>query len=150
MARKKSNKDLAAGLGSSWKKGRGKAALLGGVDEKELEEQIKANPEKVVKATANTVAMIPIADIEVNPFNPRTDFASGPLEELMSSIKVHGLVQPITVRPIKKGKFQIISGERRWRASQKAELTEIPAYIRVVDNDQEMLEMALIDNYLND
>lgn len=142
---KTSRDKLAAGLNLR-KKGKGKGALFGGSGAKELAKDIIANPEKVVKATANTIAMIPIADIEVNPFNPRTDFAPGPLEELMASIKVHGLVQPITVRPMKTGKFQLISGERRWRASQKAELTEIPAYIRVVDNDQEMLEMALIEN----
>ena len=142
---KTSRDKLAAGLGLR-KKGKGKAALFGGSTAKEFAEAIIADPEKVVKATANTIAMVLIADIEANPFNPRTDFAPGPLEELMASIKVHGLVQPITVRPMKTGKYQLISGERRWRASQKAELTEIPAYIRIVDNDQEMLEMALIEN----
>ena len=103
-------------------------------------------PEKVVKELANTVANIPVKAIEPNPFNPRTDFNEDALKELASSLKVHGLVQPITVRSMATGKYQLISGERRWRASQMAGLEEIPAYIRAVDNDQEMLEMALVEN----
>jgi len=104
------------------------------------------SPEKVVKELANTVANIPVKAIEANPFNPRTDFNEEALKELAASLKVHGLVQPITVRSMATGKYQLISGERRWRASQMAGLTEIPAYIRAVENDQEMLEMALVEN----
>lgn len=103
-------------------------------------------PEKVVKELSNTVANIPIKSIEANPFNPRTDFDEEALNELAASLKIHGLVQPITVRSMATGKYQLISGERRWRASQMADLEEIPAYIRVVENDQEMLEMALVEN----
>jgi len=103
-------------------------------------------PEKVVKELANTVANIPVKAIEANPFNPRKDFNEAALKELATSLKVHGLVQPITVRTMGTGNYQLISGERRWRASQMAGLEEIPAYIRAVENDQEMLEMALVEN----
>jgi len=105
-------------------------------------------PEAVqeVKDLANTVANIPVKDIEANPFNPRTDFNEEALNELAASLKVHGLVQPITVRSMPSGKYQLISGERRLRASKIAGLEEIPAYVRAVDNDQEMLEMALVEN----
>jgi len=99
-----------------------------------------------VKDLANTVADIPIKKIEANPFNPRTDFNEEALNELATSLKVHGLVQPITVRSKPNGTYQLISGERRWRAAQMANLEEIPAYVRAVDNDQEMLEMALVEN----
>ena len=102
--------------------------------------------EKVVKELANTVANIPVKAIEANPFNPRTDFNEEALNELATSLKVHGLVQPITVRSMVTGRYQLISGERRWRAAQMAGLEEIPAYIRAVENDQEMLEMALVEN----
>ncbi len=102
--------------------------------------------QETVKELANSVANIAIASIEANPFNPRTDFNEDALKELAVSLKVHGLVQPITVRKMPSGNYQLIAGERRWRASQMAGLEEIPAYIRAVDNDQEMLEMALVEN----
>ena len=101
---------------------------------------------ETVKELANSVANIPVSSIEANPFNPRTDFNEEALRELATSLKVHGLVQPITVRKMPSGNYQLISGERRWRASQMAGLEEIPAYIRAVENDQEMLEMALVEN----
>lgn len=101
---------------------------------------------ETVKELANSVANIPVVSIEANPFNPRTDFNEDALKELATSLKVHGLVQPITVRKMPSGNYQLIAGERRWRASQMAGLEEIPAYIRAVDNDQEMLEMALVEN----
>lgn len=83
--------------------------------------------------------------IEVNPFQPRADFDEKALNDLADSIKVHGVIQPITVRRLKNGNFQLIAGERRTRASRLAGLTRIPAYIRQA-NDQEMLEIALIEN----
>jgi ParB family chromosome partitioning protein len=86
-----------------------------------------------------------IDTIEVNPFQPRTHFNQEALEELALSIKELGIIQPITVRKLGYDKYQLISGERRFRASQLAGLTQIPAYIRVA-NDQEMLEMALVEN----
>jgi ParB family chromosome partitioning protein len=92
-----------------------------------------------------SVSMIQISDIEANPFNPRTHFEREALEELSQSISVHGIIQPLTVRKVGADKYQLISGERRFRASQLAGLTEVPAYVRVA-NDQTMLEMALVEN----
>lgn len=109
------------------------------------DQEIAENQEEVVKELSHTVAMIPIHQIEVNPFQPRNQFDEAALEELSESIKVHGLIQPITVRRLSANAYQLISGERRLRASKRAELTEVPAYIRLA-NDQEMLEMALVEN----
>jgi ParB family chromosome partitioning protein len=83
--------------------------------------------------------------IQAGAFQPRTDFDETAIRELAESIKVHGIIQPITVRELEKDKFEIISGERRYRAALKAGLTKVPAYIRDVD-DQRSLEMALIEN----
>jgi ParB family chromosome partitioning protein len=93
----------------------------------------------------NSVSMLPVKSIEANPFNPRTNFEKNALEELMESIQIHGIIQPLTVRKLGRDKYQLISGERRFRAAQMAGLTEVPAYIRVA-NDQTMLEMALVEN----
>ena len=92
-----------------------------------------------------SISFISIKDIEANPFNPRTHFEQESLEELSKSIQVHGIIQPLTLRSTGRGRYQLISGERRFRASQLAGLTEVPAYVRVA-NDQEMLEMALVEN----
>jgi len=94
---------------------------------------------------SNTTNEILISQIEANPFQPRTEFEERALNELAESIKVHGIIQPITVRKMGYDTYQIISGERRTRASIIAGLVKIPAYVRVA-NDQEMLEMALIEN----
>ena len=91
------------------------------------------------------VQLIDVNNIEANPFQPRTEFEVKALNELSESIKVHGLIQPVTVRKMGYDKYQLISGERRTRASIMAGLERIPAYIRIA-NDQEMLEMALIEN----
>jgi ParB family chromosome partitioning protein len=91
------------------------------------------------------VALLPISSIEANPFNPRTNFEKEALEELSQSIRIHGIIQPLTVRKLGRDNYQLISGERRFRASQLAGLTEVPAYVRVA-NDQAMLEMALVEN----
>ncbi|MGK0384054.1 MAG: ParB family chromosome partitioning protein [Bacteroidia bacterium] len=92
---------------------------------------------------------IPISEIEANPFQPRTRFDQEKLDELAASILQLGIIQPITLRKVRPNKYQIISGERRFRASQLAGLTEVPAYIRVA-NDQAMLEMALVENIQRD
>lgn len=110
-----------------------------------MDQQIAENPAEVVKELSHTVAMIPLEEIEVNPFQPRNEFDEDALKELSASIEVHGLIQPITVRRLSANEYQLISGERRLRASKMAGLTEIPAYIRLA-NDQEMLEMALVEN----
>jgi len=116
--------------------GRGLSALL-------------ANDDKDLTASGNVgfggTSLIPIDQIEANPFNPRTNFEEDALKELTASIMEHGIIQPLTVRKISKDKYQLISGERRFRASQMAGLTEVPAYIRIA-NDQSMLEMALVEN----
>ena len=94
---------------------------------------------------ANATDNIDIQKIEVNPYQPRTHFNQEALDELASSIKHLGIIQPITVRETENGQYQIISGERRYRASLLAGLTEIPAYIRHAE-DNNMLEMALVEN----
>lgn len=96
-------------------------------------------------APSGGVALIPVEAIEANPFNPRTNFEKEALRELSDSIAVHGIIQPLTVRKLGRDKYQLISGERRFRASQIADLKEVPAYVRVA-NDQSMLEMALVEN----
>ncbi|MCW3102205.1 MAG: Chromosome partitioning protein ParB [Bacteroidetes bacterium] len=122
--------------------GKGLSALLENANTDITSNKTKLEGEgKVVGAIAN----IEIAQIETNPFQPRTQFDEDALNELAGSIKEHGIIQPITVRKLGYDKFQLISGERRFRASQIAGLTSVPAYIRIA-NDQAMLEMALVEN----
>lgn len=97
------------------------------------------------KGLVGAISMLDIESIEANPFNPRTNFERDALEELSASIATHGIIQPLTVRKLGRDKYQLISGERRFRASQLAGLKEVPAYVRVA-NDQAMLEMALVEN----
>lgn len=118
--------------------GKGLSALL---ENAETDITSKSNNAGVV----GSVSMLPIESIEANPFNPRTNFEKAALEELSQSISIHGIIQPLTVRKLGRDKYQLISGERRFRASQLAGLKEVPAYIRVA-NDQTMLEMALVEN----
>lgn len=94
---------------------------------------------------AGAIAQIDIDKIETNPFQPRTDFDETALNELSESIKNQGVIQPVTVRKMGYDKYQLISGERRLRASKMAGLKKIPVFIRVA-NDEQMLEMALIEN----
>jgi ParB family chromosome partitioning protein len=119
---------------------KGLKALLGDIEKKNAEEK-----KEFIRELSHTTAMIPVEAIEINPFQPRNEFENGDLEELARSIKTHGLIQPITVRKLGGNKFQIISGERRWRATKLAGLEDIPAYIRIAD-DQSMMEMALVEN----
>lgn len=122
--------------------GKGIRALLSDIDDETEVLKISASDEDSI---INTVPKIKLELIEVNPFQPRADFNPQALEELASSIKIHGVIQPITVRKITDRKYQLISGERRLRASKMAGLAEIPAYVRTA-NDQEVVEMALIEN----
>lgn len=117
--------------------GRGLGALL-----KDTEQPLKRE-EKA--AAGPSIDMIDINAIEMNPYQPRTHFEEEALQELSDSIKLHGIIQPITVRRLSAGKYQLISGERRTQASKRAGLKTMPAYIREA-NDQQMLEMALIEN----
>ena len=116
--------------------GRGLSALLENAD-----TDITAVEHKAL----HSIADIEIRQIVANAFQPRTDFDQEALEELCESIKVHGIIQPITVRKIGYEQYELISGERRTRASILAGKNKIPAYIRLAD-DQQMLEMALIEN----
>ena len=120
--------------------GKGIRALLANIETQEAE-----NPVELVKDLTHTIASLPVDSIEPNPNQPRADFDPVALNELSESLKVHGLIQTVTVRRMPGDKFQIISGERRFRASKMAGLKEIPAYIRIA-NDQEILEMALVEN----
>lgn len=123
--------------------GRGLSALLENASTLQPKDTIIEKT--TIGNVAGPIAMLSITQIEANPFQPRTTFDQTALRELASSIETHGIIQPITVRKVGASKFQLISGERRFRASQLAELDEIPAYIRTAD-DQAMLEMALVEN----
>ncbi len=121
--------------------GKGLSALL---DDTEV---VQNNRQQVSNegASLGTISHIKISQVEVNPFQPRSEFEPQALHELSTSIKLQGLIQPVTVRKIGQNTYQLISGERRLRASKLAGLAEIPAYVRTA-NDQQMLEMALIEN----
>lgn len=99
----------------------------------------------LIQNLSKDFSFIPVEQIEVNPDQPRKSFDATDLNDLKESIKIHGLIQPITVRRMAEDQYQLISGERRWRASKLAEIKEIPAFIRVA-NDAEMMEMALVEN----
>lgn len=122
--------------------GKGLRALLTKIDEVETKPQEK---KKVVAELSRSITEIDITSIEPNPYQPRKEFIESELLELVQSIKTLGLIQPITVRKVAENKFQIISGERRWRASKLAGLKEVPVFLRIAD-DQGMLEMALVEN----
>lgn len=126
--------------------GKGIRALLNTIDEemKGPEEKTPVPP-AVSGQSAGSIVRIPLEQIEVNPKQPRRDFDEQALKELSESIKLHDIIQPVTVVKISPVKYQLISGERRWRASKLAGLKDIPAYIRTAD-DQQMLEMALLEN----
>lgn len=113
--------------------GRGLNALIS--DAKEIQEN----------AGHINFSEVDVNRIDVNPYQPRTHFEEGALEELVSSIKKLGIIQPLTLRKESQGRYQIISGERRFRASQRAGLTRVPAYLREA-GDEELLEMALVEN----
>jgi ParB family chromosome partitioning protein len=122
-------------------KGLGIGALLSTMNTN-LEVEDK---KELVNQLSTTVNEIPLSNIETNPYNPRVEFEPEALNELADSIRMHGLIQPITVRHLGGEKFQLISGERRLRASKIAGLESVPAYIRIADDDA-MLELALIEN----
>jgi len=120
--------------------GKGLSALL-----ENSNTDITTNNTSANQQLLSNISRIPLSQIETNPFQPRTHFKKEALIELSHSIKEHGIIQPITVRKIGNNRFQIISGERRYKASEIAGINEIPAYIRLAD-DQSMLEMAIIEN----
>jgi ParB family chromosome partitioning protein len=120
--------------------GRGLSALL-----KETPTDIISASDKNADQLVGSILEIELKNIEVNPFQPRTYFDKEALSELANSIKELGVIQPITVRKLEGNKFQLVSGERRFRASKLIGHDTVPAYIRIA-NDQEMLEMALVEN----
>ena len=120
--------------------GRGLSALL-----KETSTDINSASDKNADKLVGTIVEIELSSIAVNPFQPRTYFDEEALTELANSIKELGVIQPITVRKLEGNTFQLVSGERRFRASKLIGNTTVPAYIRIA-NDQEMLEMALVEN----
>jgi ParB family chromosome partitioning protein len=120
--------------------GRGLSALL--TEDKSDSKSVGASS---IANQAGVVIYIPLTQIEVNPFQPRTTFESESLQDLSDSIRIHGVIQPITVRKIENNKYQLIAGERRLRATKLAGKTEIPAYVRAA-SDQESIEIALIEN----
>ncbi|MGB3464843.1 MAG: ParB/RepB/Spo0J family partition protein [Cyclobacteriaceae bacterium] len=123
--------------------GRGLGALLNDSAETPVKENTSAAKQPEEREAG--IYEIPVSEVEVNPYQPRTDFKQEALEELAESIRVQGIIQPITVRQLNKNSYQLISGERRLQASKLAGLENIPAYVRKAD-DQQMLEMALIEN----
>jgi ParB family chromosome partitioning protein len=126
-------------MGKKKELGKGIRALLNNIEDNEVERN------EVVKKLSSHIEVISLDQIEINPFQPRRTFDDEQLQELAESIKTYGIIQAITVRDMKDGKFQLISGERRYRASKLAGLNEIPAFIRIAD-DALMLEMALVEN----
>ncbi len=123
--------------------GKGLKALLSNINK----EDKKSKPEQSTpeEPMVSSVALIPLQQIIANPDQPRNTFEKESLDELALSIKTYGLIQPITIRSFGKNQYQIISGERRFRAAQLEGLKEIPAYIRSA-NDLEVLQMALVEN----
>jgi len=120
--------------------GRGLSALL-----KDPENDIKSVSDKNADKVVGNIVELDVDTIAVNPFQPRSNFNDEALQELASSIRELGVIQPITVRKLDFNKYQLVSGERRYRASKLIGLDTIPAYIRIA-NDQESLEMALVEN----
>jgi ParB family chromosome partitioning protein len=134
MTNPKQNKDAL---------GKGIRSLLQSIDS-DLKTNTGTLKSTVVEAVTS-MKRIPVDEIETNPKQPRRDFDQQALNELAASIKLHDLVQPVTVSQLPSGKYRLISGERRWRAAKLANLIDIPAYIRQA-NDQQLLELALLEN----
>lgn len=134
MTTPKQNKDLI---------GKGLRSLLQNIDA-DLKTTAGTLKTDVVEQATHTIR-IPLGDIQLNPKQPRRDFDETALNELAVSIKLHDIIQPLTVSKLPNGKYQLIAGERRFRASKIAGLTDVPAYIRQA-NDQQLLELALLEN----
>lgn len=133
--------------------GRGLSALLENAasvqkeqhHEETVDVAVVEEAKQEIGNVAGPISLLHISQIEANPFQPRQEFDPTAMEELAQSIRELGLIQPITVRKVSAQKYQIISGERRFRAAQMAGLDEVPVYMRTA-NDQSMLEMALVEN----
>jgi ParB family transcriptional regulator, chromosome partitioning protein len=125
--------------------GKGLGALLDSGLSNDNSSIIPERKEAYTGAVIGNISLIPIDHIETNPYQPRTEFEINALNELAESIRTQGIIQPLTVRKMAADRYQIISGERRYRASKIVGLQSVPAYVRVA-NDQAMLEMALVEN----
>lgn len=123
--------------------GKGIRSLLQNIDE-DLKNTSGHLKNKVVEQVTG-IMRIPIDDIQINPKQPRRDFDEAALQELATSIKIHDIIQPLTVSKLANGKYQLIAGERRFRASKLAGLKDVPVYVRQA-NDTELLELALLEN----
>jgi len=123
--------------------GKGIRSLLSSIDSDLKNTAGSLKPQAVEEATG--ILRIPVEQIVTNPKQPRKDFDETTLQELAQSIKLHDIIQPITVSKLAPNKYQLISGERRWRASKLAGVKDIPAYVRQA-NDQQLLELALLEN----
>lgn len=134
MSTQKQNKDAL---------GKGIRSLLGNIDA-ELKSGTGELKRTVIESVTN-ISRIPVDDIETNPKQPRRDFDENGLAELANSIKMHDIIQPVTISKMANGKYRLISGERRLRAAKIAGLPDVPAYIRQA-NDAELLELALLEN----
>lgn len=134
MSNPKNNKELL---------GKGIRSLLQNIDSDLKTTEGALKPGTAEKVTA--VSRVPVELIDINPKQPRRDFDETALKELADSLKMHDVIQPITVSKQPNGRYQLISGERRWRASKIAGLKDVPVYVRQV-NDQELLELALLEN----
>ncbi len=115
--------------------GRGLGSILPDIEDMEVGKP----------ASSDSISMVPVAKIEANPFQPRKEFDDDALAELAQSIREQGVITPVTVRRMPDGTYQLIAGERRFRASQMAGLKELPAYVRTA-TDTQMMEMALVEN----
>ena len=123
--------------------GKGIRSLLQSIDTDLKTTSGQLKPSVVEHVTSSS--RISIQDIEPNPKQPRRDFEESALQELATSIKLHDIIQPVTVSKLSNGKYRLIAGERRWRAAKLAGLKDIPAFIRQA-NDQQLLELALLEN----
>lgn len=131
---------------SDQKPNRKKSALGRGLGALLEDSPSRHKPEEILPEVVKTgIFEISLDQIQVNPFQPRVHFDKDALAELAESIKIQGIIQPVTVRRLDTDEYQLISGERRFQASKMAGLSQIPAYVRTA-NDQQMLEMALIEN----
>ena len=134
MSSPKNNKEMI---------GKGLRSLLSNIDAEYKTPKGQVEPALAQQAVATS--KIALADIQINPKQPRRDFDEQALHELAESIKIHDVIQPLTVSKLASGKFQLIAGERRFRASKMAGLKEVPVYVRQA-NDQQLLEWALLEN----
>lgn len=125
--------------------GRGLGALMGEVRREEPIARISVTPADVSESRDGGLALLTVASIEPHPEQPRRHFDEDALEELAQSIAARGVIQPVVVRPLAGGRYQLVAGERRWRAAQKARVHEIPAIVRKLD-DRDVAALALIEN----